>query len=238
VEEEFAWELATLRPIAARRIDPRWGACVRGGALAATVPALLVYGLYMALNYADWDMPWFEIGTRVAVFAPFAGISLALFVELAIVAFDRIGRLFWPAKLVANPITAGTLAGALAGIAPGAIGVTVFGSYHGPFVGTASLACACIAGALLVVVPIARRCGARALVLGFAFATLLLCAIATIVAPLVVDSAFAEIRDELRTNGPVVGASCGVIGGGIMGCYVGLVIAIGRAFGRRSQRTR
>ena len=226
--DELGWEIAPLWPRKPRRpLDPRWGACVRGGALAGSLPAIGLYAVYFALNH-DVDMPWLKIASLLAVFAPIAGILYAVFVEACVVGFDRARRWLAPLVVVANPITAGLAGGALAGIAPGAVGVTTFGSYHGPFVGTVPLACTCIGGALLVVVPIARRCGAGGLVAGFAIATVLLCTIAAVVAPLLVDTAFAQLQGELATDGPIVGATCGLIGGGIMGLYVGVVIAVGR----------
>jgi len=224
----FAGELAPLWPgRPARKLDPRWGKCVRGGMIAGGVPAVFLLLDYF-LAHDDLDLPWLKIASLVAVLAPLSGLLLALFVEAAVVAFDRVGRAWWPLKLVANPMTAGAIGGALAGIAPGAVNVTTFGSYHGPFVGTVPLACTCIAGALLVVVPIARRCGANGVIAGLVIATVLLCAIAAVVAPLIVDSAFQQLQGELTTDGPIVGAACGVIGGGIMGVYVGLVIVVGR----------
>jgi hypothetical protein len=226
VEDEIlAWEVACGAPERVR--DPRWGRCMWGGAIAGFVPATILYTVYVAVAWS-FALPWLQIGSVLAVFAPLAGMMLALFVEGLVVATDRIARAWWPLRLVANPLVAGVVGGALAGIGPGAVGVTVFGSYEGPFVGTAPLAGACIASGLLVVWPIAKRCGCARPGMAIFLATIVLCAAAGMIAPVVVHMAFTEIGSELKTHGPLVGAACGIVGGGTMGLYVGLVIVMGR----------
>jgi hypothetical protein len=152
-------------------------------------------------------------------------------------AFDAFASLARPLGWIANPVTAGVLGGALAGIAPGAIGVSVFGSYHGPFAGTAVLSGAVITGALMTAVPLARR--ARRLrfkdnsdlviVVAAVIATLILCAVAAVIAPIIVDVAFVEIRGAVEDYGIAVGAVVGGLGGAVAGFFIGMVIALGRA---------
>lgn len=224
-EEIFAWEATLQRPERVR--NPRWGRCMWGGAIAGFVPAAILYAIYVAVAW-DFALPWLQIGSMLAVFAPLAGMMLAVFVEGLVVATDRMRRAWWPLGLAANPLVAGVVGGALAGIAPGAVGVTVFGAYEGPFVGTAPLAAACITSALLVVWPIAKRCGAARPGMAIFLATIVLCAAAGMIAPVVVHVAFTEIGNELKTHGPLVGAGVGIVGGGTLGLYVGLVVVMGR----------
>jgi hypothetical protein len=205
-----------------------------------------VFTIYYVVNH-DMDLPWVQIGSILALFAPLTGISLAVFVEALVLVFDRLASLWRPLGAIANPITAGVVGGALAGIAPGAIGVTVFGGYRGPFVGTWMIAFANITGAVMVAVPLARRArkarrrndaGFRdpedslAIAAATAIATLALCAAAAIVTPLLVDSSFERIRGALEDDGPGVGAIAGAVSGGIIGVYIGLVVALGRRLGR------
>jgi hypothetical protein len=161
-------------------------------------------------------------------------------VEVPIVWMDRAGDAWWPLRIVANPLVAGTVGGTLAGIAPGAFGVPVFGSYSGPFIGTAPLCGACIAAAALVVTPIARRSGVHRVGLAMALATPIACGLAAIAAPVIVDTAFIQVNSTLDRDGPFIGAACGAIGGAFLGFYVGLVVVLGRlvGFGWRVRRGR
>lgn len=232
-DEVLAWEMAALR-VSTRRSETlaRLGASMRGGAIAGFVPAAIVFVVYM-IEAWEWGMPWLRIASVVAVFAPIAGLLLAGCVEVMVMWLDRVGRAWWPLRVVANPLMAGLVGGVIAGIGPGAVGVPVFGSYSGPFLGTAELACACIAAAALVVTPIARRSGVagRRLVVAVVLATVIAGGMAAVVAPVVVDAAFVEIGDALQTQGAMIGAGCGAIGGGFLGLYVGLVIVLGRVIG-------
>src|SRR5262249_24116854 len=126
------------------------------GFIAGLFPAGVVFAIYYVVNH-EMDLPWVQIGSILAVFAPITGISLAGLSEALLLVFDRLARGWRPLVAIANPITAGAIGGAIAGIAPGAIGVTVFGSYRGPFVGTWMIAFANITGAVMVAVPLARR---------------------------------------------------------------------------------
>jgi hypothetical protein len=86
----------------------------------------------------------------------------------------------------------------------------------------------------MVAVPVARRArrvkGDDPLAIAAAtlIATLILCAAAVVVTPLLVDSSFDQIRGALEEDGPVVGAVAGAAAGAIVGLYIGIVVAIGR----------
>jgi hypothetical protein len=234
--DEFAGELTPLRPpVPPKRWGARTVAAIRTGAFAGLLPAAAVFTIYF-LTHADWDLPWLRLASILAVFAPATTIALTALVELLVAATDRIAGWWRPLVVIANPIVASGLAGALAGIAPGAIGVTVFGSYSGPFVGTALIACGIVASAVMVAVPVARRArrGDDRLAIAGAtlIATLILCGAAAVVTPLLVDSSFDQIRGALEEYGPPVGGAMGAIAGAIVGIYIGIVIAVGRVLRR------
>jgi hypothetical protein len=245
-DEVFAGELEPAgRPRPKSVSASRLRAACGNGFVAGLFPASVVFTIYYVANH-ETDLPWVQIGSILAVFAPITGISLALFIELLVLAFDRVASWWRPLVVLANPVVAGVLGGALAGVVPGAVGVTVFGSYRGPFVGTALIATANIAGAVLVAVPLARRARraradagdgeSLAIAAATAIATLALCAAAAVVTPLLVDSSFDRIRGALEEDGPRVGAAAGALAGAVMGLYVGLVIALGRTLGRSGKR--
>ena len=243
----FAGELTSLAPARRERAwVPRLGAAVRIGIRAGLVPSAAVFAIYFVAHHA-LPMPWVRIASVLAVYGPAVGVLLAVLTELFVMLFDRIARAGHGLAAVANPVTAGTLGGVLAGIVPGAVGVTVFGSYTGPFVGTVLIAGALITGSMLVAVPLARRARRarwpvrppahddRVIAAAAAIATLILCVVAAVIAPIIVATAFAEtVRGTLEETGPVVGAIAGAVGGGIVGLFVGLVIALGRSLRPRS----
>ena len=240
-DEVFAGELEPARR-APRSSRSRLRAALVNGFIAGVFPAAVVFTIYFVVNH-ETDLPWVQIASILAVFAPVTGISLAVFVEALVLAFDRIASWWRPLVALANPLTAGVIGGALAGAAPGAIGVTVFGSYRGPFVGTWLIAFANITGAVMVALPLARRARrariARgdagesiALAAATAIATPALCAVAGVVTPLLVDSSFERIRGALEEDGPAVGAAAGAIAGAVIGLYIGLVVALGRTLAR------
>jgi hypothetical protein len=233
-----------LRPIEAPRPPRAWAPRARGtlriGFRAGALPGAAVFAIYF-LAHHELPMPWVRIASILAIYGPAVGVLLALSTDLLVALFDRIARAGYGLRVLANPVTAGGLAGALSGIVPGAIGVTVFGSYHGPFVGTGLIAFALIAGSMMVAVPLALRerrarfahGHRRAVATAAVLATLILCAVASVLAPLIVNAAFAEVRGAVAEHGLAVGAVSGLIGGGIVGVYVGLVIALGRSQLRR-----
>src|SRR5207245_7300729 len=112
-----------------------------------------------------------------------------------------------------------------------------------PFVGTASIACALIAGSVMIAVPLARRAriaraplaraNHRVIAAATVIATLILCAVAAVVAPIIVDGAFQEAQGALDEYGAIVGAVAGSLGGCVVGLYIGLVIAFGRVLHRQ-----
>lgn len=235
-DDDFAGEVT--RPAAARPARtwvPRLGGAMRSGFVAGALPGALVGAVYYAQNH-ELDLPWLRIASLLAVYGPGVGILLAGVIELLVLACDRVARVGFGLGLLFHPVSAGALGGVLAGVGPGAIGVLVFGAYHGPFVGTALIAIGLISASLLIAVPAARRARAargvrpnpRALAAAAAIATLSLCGLAAAIAPLIVDTAFAQSRALDGANG-LIGAAAGALSGAIVGTYIGLVVAVGRA---------
>jgi hypothetical protein len=215
---------------------PRILAAIRTGAKAGILPSAIVFAIYFLAN-RDAGLPWVRVASILALYGPGVGILLATFVEVLVLATDRIAQLGYGLRAIANPVIAGGLGGILAGIAPGAVGVVVFGAYHGPFVGTGLIAFGLIAGSVMIAVPLAIRArrarGApsdtRVIAAATVIATLILCAVAAVIAPMIVGSAFEEARGPVEDYGGVVGAAAGAVGGGIVGIFIGIVIALGRS---------
>jgi hypothetical protein len=240
--EVFAGELRPsrpLHPVTAR--PPLIRQALVTGAVAGGVPGAIVFAIYYGMH-SQLPLPWIRVASVLAVFAPFAGMALAGSVQAMVLAFDRIARLGRGVGLIANPVLAGLIGGALGGIAPGAISVITFGSYHGPFLGTALIAFPVISGSIYIAGMIALR--ARRARLGrtpgdkrmIAIATIaagvILLAVAAVVAPALVDGAFAEAQrraGSIAEKGGMIGAIAGAIGGTLVGIYIGMVIAIGRS---------
>src|ERR1043165_2052749 len=112
-DEVFAGELEPARRSRARSASgSRLRAACANGFIAGMFPASVVFTIYYVANH-ETDLPWVQIGSILAVFAPITGISLALFTELSLLAFDRIVAWWRPAVVLANPIVAVGLGGAL-----------------------------------------------------------------------------------------------------------------------------
>jgi hypothetical protein len=241
LEDDLAWELAV--PASTKRASitrQRLVAALGNGVLAGLIPSAIVLVVYF-VQHRDADLPWIKIASILAVYGPGIGVLLAVFCEALTMLTDRIARVGYGLVAIANPIIAGAVAGVLAGIAPGAIGVMVFGSYRGPFVGTELIAFGLISGSVMVAVPLAirarrsRNAKPNALVIGAAtlIATAILCAVAAIIAPVIVGSAFAEARNGIEDYGGLIGAVAGALGGGVVGVFIGIVILFGRSLAAR-----
>jgi hypothetical protein len=238
LDDDLAWELAV--PATTRRssmVASRLASAFRNGVLAGLVPSAIVLGTYF-FQHHEADLPWVKIASILAVYGPGVGVLLAVFCEALMIATDRIARVGFGLVAIANPITACALGGLLSGIAPGAIGVLVFGSYRGPFVGTSLIAFGLIAGAVMVAVPLAVR--ARRLrearknpwIIGGAtlIATAILCGVAAIIAPVIVGTAFDAAREGVTVDeyGGLIGAVGGAVGGGVSGVFIGIVVIVAR----------
>lgn len=239
--EAFAGELSSVHlPEQAPVWGPRIRAAIRTGAKAGILPSVIVFAVYFLAN-RDVPLPWVRVASILALYGPGVGILLATFVETLVLAADRVASLGFGLRVIANPVTAGGLGGVLAGIAPGSVGVVVFGAYHGPFVGTGLIAFGLITGSVMIAVPLAirarRALGApantRVIAAATVIATLILCAVAAVIAPMIVGSAFEEARGPVEDYGGVVGAAAGAVGGGVVGIFIGIVIALGRSLRRR-----
>lgn len=221
-------------------IWPRLTAAFGNGVLAGLLPSAIVLAIYF-FDHRDAPLPWVRIASILAVYGPAVGVLLAVCCEALTMIADRIARAGYGLVAIANPITACTLGGLIAGIAPGAVGVVVFGSYHGPFVGTGLIAFGLISGSVMVAVPLAvrarriRKAPRNMVVIGAAtvIATVILCGVAAIIAPVIVGGAFAEARNSVEEHGGLVGAVAGAIGGGVVGGFIGIVIAVGRSLASR-----
>lgn len=248
----FAGELRPTAPVLARAARPPLiKQAIRTGAIAGAVPGAITFIDYFVEN-RGLDLPWFTLGTEVMCIAIAAGMFLAGAVQAAILGFDRIARIHRALVVIANPIVAGMLAGAIGGILPGSVAVSVLGAYHSPFLGTVPIALALIGGTTILIVPLtlrARRArhpkarGDRARVaIATMVATLVVGALAAVIAPIMVDVAF----NRASPGGPMagwvyrsaelpptvtratIGAIGGSIGGLVLGLYVGIAVAIGR----------
>jgi hypothetical protein len=244
--EAFAWEMSPPP----RRIVrvPRILATVRTGAVAGGIPAVFVFAVYFAQHHA-FPLPWARLALTMALYGPLVGVLIAVLVRIAVNLFDWIARVGYGTGWIANPVSAGTLAGAIAGIVPGAIGVSVFGGYNAPFAGTALICAAFIIGSVLVAVPFARkpasntkRPDAGIITAAVVMATIVPCVGAAIIAPMVTANAFATIYSEsslhesLTNHRAAVGAVAGAIGCSLLGLHIGLVLTFTRMF-RRSRPT-
>ena len=243
IEEELAWELHSVHvPRRPSTWAPRIKAAIANGIIAGLLPSALVLVLYF-LDNRDAPLPWVKIASILAVYGPAVGVSLAVLVEALVMITDRIARVGFGLVVVANPIVAATLGGLLAGIVPGAVGVVVFGSYHGPFVGTGLIAFGLIAGAVMVAVPLAIRArrargnppDTGVIAAATVFATTILCAVAAVIAPVIVGGAFAAAQSNVEEHGGIVGAVAGALGGGVVGVFIGIVIAFGRSLRQRAK---
>lgn len=241
LEDDLAWELAV--PASTKRasiVRQRLVAAFGNGVLAGLIPSAIVLAIYF-IQHHDAALPWIKIASILAVYGPGIGVLLAVLCEALTMLTDRIARVGYGLVVIANPVIACALGGVLAGIAPGAIGVVVFGSYRGPFVGTELIALGLISGSVMVAVPLAKRARRlrnakpNALVIGAAtlIATAILCAVAAIIAPVIVGSAFAEARNGIEDYGGLIGAVAGAVGGGVVGVFIGIVIVFGRSLAGR-----
>jgi hypothetical protein len=238
-EDAFAGEV-NAQPSLRRgsTVAPRLAAAVGTGVRAGLVVGAIVFVVYFALN-SNAGLPWVRLGSAVALYGPGIGILLAVLVESFVMLNDRIARLGFGLVAIANPVTAGALGGILAGLAPGAIAVVVFGSYRGPFVGTWLIAFALICGAVMIAAPLAIRARRAqgggedrgAITIATVGATLILCVVAAMVAPVIVGSAFDQVAmtDAMDDfGGGLVGAVAGAAGGAVIGVFIGIVVALGR----------
>ncbi|MBS1120234.1 MAG: hypothetical protein H6Q90_2462 [Deltaproteobacteria bacterium] len=240
--EAFAGEVSSLRPPARPSTwRPRLRAALGTGAKAGIVPTTIVFAIYFLAHHDDADLPWLRIASIAAVYGPLVGISLAVAVEAFVMVTERIARIGYGLGWVANPVSAGGLAGMVAGLVPGAVGVSVFGAYRGPFLGTGLIAFSLISGAGLVAVPLAIRArrarqapdDLRVIAAASVVATLIVCAIALVLAPVIVANAFAQAQGAIDEYGAAVGALAGAAGGAVIGIYIGLVIALSSPRRRR-----
>ncbi|MCX5746617.1 MAG: hypothetical protein NT062_29420 [Proteobacteria bacterium] len=230
VDEGLAWEITPRRAPRPRRTwAPRMGVAVRGGFRAGFLPGILVMAIYYIAHH-DVDLPWLKIATLMSVYAPGVGISLAAAIEAVVLLVDGLTARAPIVPRGPAVVVGCGLAGAACGIAPGAIGVVVFGSYRGPFIGTSLIATSMIIGAFLVALPAARRAARswRAVVIATIATTLLVGVVASVVTPLVVDGAFGHMQGVSYEHGVFVGGAVGALGGCLLGGYAGLVIALAR----------
>jgi hypothetical protein len=106
------------------------------GALCAFGPGAILFGWYYAKHHQTVAMPWAQIAVTSLVLAPLTGAAFG-------------GLIRWFAERSGRPIASGIIGGALASIVPGIFAVAVFGSYRGPYAGSAEIAVMNIAISIL-----------------------------------------------------------------------------------------
>lgn len=212
----------------------------RLGAICGIGPSLILFGWYYAANH-HLPLPWMRIAAISALLGIFTGAALGGCVQRLITAFDRATGI---ARLVANPITAGLVGGALASILAGVFAVSVFGAYRGPYVGTiesgAMLIAACASLATVLAVDARRGAGAGSVagllpaaarvILAAVIVGAAAIALALVVAPaLFANGVFWTARYAIMAHGPVaVGCVVGILVGAMFGAHLGLSIWLNR----------
>jgi hypothetical protein len=225
-----------------------WKRAARGaklGAICGLGPTLILFGWYAVQN-RHLQLPWAQIGLIAALLGPFTGAALGGVVSLLIARSDRATG---AARLIANPITAGLVGGAVTSILAGVFAISVFGSYRGPYVGTiessAMLIAACFSLATLLTVDALRgsRIGgpvsdlipaAGRVFVAAIITTAVTAATAVALAPSLVSTGiFWTARALLQTHGAVtIGCVLGISVGAIFGMHLGLSIWLGRRAAR------
>jgi len=116
------------------------------GLLAITLGALLCTSRYVALPGAlelDWGLGHMPLA--IALFVLIGGISVGMGIGGATLFAARRGA------RVPGLLLAGAIGGALAGLAPGVLGIAGFGSLHAPYAGTANILGSLLLGAITFV---------------------------------------------------------------------------------------
>ena len=222
---------------------PGWKLAARAarlGAICALGPSLILFGWYFA-NNRHLSLPWVRIAAISALLGVITGAALGGCVQRLITTFDRARGV---SRLVANPVTAGLVGGALASILAGVCAVAVFGAYRGPYVGTIEsggmliAACASLATVLAVdarrgagagtvrdLVPAVGRVILAAVIVGGATI-----ALAVALAPsLFANGVFWTARYAVMAHGPIViGCIVGIVVGAMFGAHLGLTIWLSR----------
>jgi len=212
----------------------------RLGAICAIGPSLILAGWYYAQN-RELPLPWVQIGLISALIGMFTGAALGGAVGLLSATFDRARGVL---RLVANPLTAGLLGGALTSVLAGIFAISVFGSYRGPYVGTleasSMLVAVCFSLATVLTVDATRGAGQGAVsdlipaAVRVIVAAVITGMIAVGVAVLVVPSLFSvgmfwTARALISQHGQLaIGCVLGVSVGAIFGMHLGLSIWLGR----------
>ena len=196
------------------------------GALCAFGPGAILFGWYYAKHHATVAMPWAQIALVSLVLAPLTGAAFG-------------GLIRWFADRSNRPIPSGIIGGALAAIVPGIFAVAVFGSYRGPYAGSAEIAvmniAACAALAIVLTTDalptrsLGRAIGIVIVAAGLTAAITL--GVAYVVAPSLFapNGIFFVARGLAKQHGGVpIGALLGVIVGSIVGLHLGLCLALAR----------
>lgn len=116
------------------------------GVTAIALGALLCTSRYVALPGAlelDWDLA--RMPLAIALFVLVSGVSIGMGVGGATLLAARHGA------RVPGLLLAGALGGALAGLAPGVLGVAGFGSLSAPYAGTVNILSSTLLGAIAFV---------------------------------------------------------------------------------------
>lgn len=135
---------ATIMPTPEIATPPRfWGLrAALAGVLACGLGALLCISRYLALPGA-MRLDWTRMPLAIALFVLVCGVSIGVCVGGATLLASRRDAM--------GLMVAGALGGALAGVAPGILGVAGFGSLDAPYAGTANILGSILLGAITLV---------------------------------------------------------------------------------------
>ncbi len=232
-----------LSGVASAGTDPLFMAALAGAGGGALTAVLGGFPYWLVYRGTDVELSWGKVGVVFVAFIVATGALVCVMLRMGVSLTDRwVGAR--PVLSALGCVPSGALFGALAGVLPGSFGTAYFGSVHAPFMGTAMLSLAPLAGALLASTSLAvvdrRAAKARVVpVLGMAvLATLAFAAVGAILCVLVNDDAMLDafragsgaLSDEASSPERLarVGALAGAILGVFVGSHIGATLALSR----------
>lgn len=123
-----------MRPLDAAPFPHFWyPRAAAAGVLACGLGAILCTSRYVALPRAMEQLDWSRMPLAIALFVLLGGIAVGVCLGGCTLLAARRGA------RVPGLMAAGAFGGALAGVAPGIMGIAGFGSLHAPYAGTANI---------------------------------------------------------------------------------------------------
>lgn len=229
---------------------------VFGGGTSAVFTGVAAGIPYWLANRHDGRIDWGQQAPVYLLFCAGMGALLGLGIALGILGADRFLVRFGASleRTSLGAVSGAGVGGLVAGVLPGAVGSTYFGSQNAPFMGTAAIAALPFVGVLLASTAIAdidaRAAGFRARpALGFALALLASVPFALLCGVLVATVDDETALDMFRSgagfsragfdDSPWLGlARIGGFYGALLGAALGLHAGITTALARRVFRTR